>query len=124
MPNSRSTTFARVCALIGICLAAMCAVAALLAGLGHRFGWWDYRTGLGILRWSAWAGLAAAGVSQPGLIAPGRTRGLAIASVLVGLAVVAVPWNFQQRRPEGPPIHDITTDMANPPQFVAVLPLR
>jgi uncharacterized protein (DUF1499 family) len=124
MPNPRRTTVASVCALIGIVLALVCAVAALLSGLGHRFGWWDYRTGLGILRWSAWGGLAAAGVSLPGLLAKARPRLSAIAGVLLGLAVLAVPWSFQQHRPEGPPIHDITTDLANPPQFVAVLPLR
>ena len=102
----------------------ICAAALLLAGLGHRFGWWDYRTGLSILRWSAWAGVAAAGVSLLGLIAPARTRLVALAGMPVGLSVFALPWSYEQRRPEGPPIHDITTDTVNPPKFVAVLPLR
>jgi uncharacterized protein (DUF1499 family) len=124
MASSRSAAVVRALALTGACLAGLCATAALLAGLGHRVGWWDYRTGFSILRWSAWGGLAAGGASLFGLIAPARARVLAAAGLLVGLSVFIVPWSYLHRRPEGPPIHDITTDTANPPRFVAVLPLR
>jgi Protein of unknown function (DUF1499) len=45
--------------------------------------------------------------------------GLLLAGVTVGL-----PYRFSQIAKRVPPIHDITTDMTDPPAFVAVLPLR
>jgi uncharacterized protein (DUF1499 family) len=38
--------------------------------------------------------------------------------------VFAVPWRWQQTVRSVPPIHDISTDLDNPPVFVAILPLR
>jgi uncharacterized protein (DUF1499 family) len=38
--------------------------------------------------------------------------------------VVWIPWSWKQRADRVPPIHDITTDLADPPAFEAVLPLR
>lgn len=48
----------------------------------------------------------------------------ATVGILTGLAVTAymVFWLVKAR--SAPPIHDITTDTANPPAFVAVVPLR
>jgi uncharacterized protein (DUF1499 family) len=50
--------------------------------------------------------------------------GFAIAGVVLGI-VAATPFttSFIKGR-SVPPIHDITTDLSNPPQFVAVVPLR
>ena len=52
-------------------------------------------------------------------------RGLLLAtiSLLVGLALVGIPGRFRMGPPK-PPIHDISTDMREPPEYVAVLPLR
>ncbi len=109
---------------LGAIVAVLCAAAILLAGIGHRLGWWDYRLGLTILRWSAWTGLGAAIASLLGLAASSRGHWLSVAGVVVGALAFGVPWSVQQRRPEGPPMHDITTDTANPPAYVAILPLR
>jgi len=38
--------------------------------------------------------------------------------------VAYVPWHGLRQARSVPPIHDITTDTEQPPQFVAVLPLR
>jgi uncharacterized protein (DUF1499 family) len=43
---------------------------------------------------------------------------------VLGLVVVAIPLQTQRAARGAPPIHDITTDTENPPQFVAVAPLR
>lgn len=109
---------------LGAAVAVLCAIAILLAGLGHRLGWWDYRMGLTVLRWSAWTGLGAAVASLLGLAASSCGRWIPGAGILVGALVFGLPWSVQQRRPEGPPMHDITTDTANPPAYVAILPLR
>jgi uncharacterized protein (DUF1499 family) len=125
---TRKLRRAVVIALIGAIAAAFSVLAVLLAGAGNRAGWWDYRMALTILRWAAWCGLGSAVVSTIGgvLAMPGNPPRLvpllAIAGVVAGSLVFAVPWSYQARG--APPIHDITTDTANPPRFVDVLPLR
>jgi uncharacterized protein (DUF1499 family) len=51
-------------------------------------------------------------------------RGALAAALLVGLVVAWIPWNGMRQARSLPPIHDISTDTADPPAFVAVLPLR
>lgn len=116
-------------AVAGFVLAVAAAVAAMLAGLGTRGGWWDYRMGFQILRWAVYAAIAGAGVSLLGLgftlRAPAR-RGvlLALLGLAIGLVTVYVPWQWRRTAQRVPPIHDITTDLENPPPFEAILPLR
>jgi hypothetical protein len=45
-------------------------------------------------------------------------------SALAGITAFYLPYRQAQIAARVPPIHDITTDIANPPQFVAVVPLR
>ena len=47
-----------------------------------------------------------------------------ILTVAIGMAVLWVPWNWRRTAESVPPIHDITTDTGNPPEFVDILPLR
>ncbi|MGB5739661.1 MAG: DUF1499 domain-containing protein, partial [Woeseia sp.] len=49
---------------------------------------------------------------------------LLVSATVIGLATAWMPWNGYRTVQALPFIHDITTDTANPPQFVAVLPLR
>jgi uncharacterized protein (DUF1499 family) len=112
-------------------LLALIAVALLgFAPLGWRAGWWSYRFSLlSLLPWAAYFGIAAVAVSVLALLL-GRSRilwrGVAIAviTVVVGGLVAYVPWHYDQIRQSVPPIHDITTDPANPPVFVAVVAAR
>lgn len=114
---------------IGFGLAFVAAIAALLAGLGTRWGWWDYRTGFMILRCAVWGGLAAAAVSVYAIAVAWRHRWrraiiFGIHGLIIGALVFGVPWYLVNEGRKLPPIHDVTTDTANPPAFVAVLPLR
>jgi uncharacterized protein (DUF1499 family) len=108
--------------------AAALAVALLaLAGPGTRLGIWTFRGGFTLLRWSAWIGLAAAAAGLVQLLLPAVRRGGWLpyaAAALAGALALAIPalWLREARRV--PPINDITTDTAEPPAFVAVLPLR
>ncbi len=112
-------------------LALLLAVAAsamlTMSGIGTRFGLWHYRTGLSMLRYSAYVGVAAFVVCVVAFLLT-RPRGGSRAALVVGLLLsaltIAVPYRFSQTAKRVPPIHDITTDMADPPAFVAVLPLR
>jgi uncharacterized protein (DUF1499 family) len=113
----------------GFLLAVLSAAAALSSALGHRFGLWHYSVGFAILRWSAYAGMAAALISLVGavLARPGGPRQgfvLALLGIIIGLAVPSGPVLMLRKARQVPPIHDITTDTTDPPQFVAVLPLR
>jgi uncharacterized protein (DUF1499 family) len=113
----------------GLALAIVAAAALLLAGPGHRFGWWSFGTGFSVIRWAAYAGVAAAVISAGGLVlAPLRAqrRGMfrALAGSVIGLIVVGVPLSYLQTARSVPPIHDITTDTEDPPRFEAILPLR
>lgn len=67
-------------------------------------------------------------VSLVGLIitATGRKTGVVTALVGVAIAVIAAtPFSTSFLKARSvPPIHDISTDLTNPPQFVAVVPQR
>jgi uncharacterized protein (DUF1499 family) len=97
------------------------------AGTGVSLGLWQFRTGFSLLRWGGWLSLAGAGLGAL-LLGLARFRGPVLGplglAVAVGLVGFLVPWLWQQRARRVPPIHDITTDTVNPPEFIAVLPLR
>ena len=48
----------------------------------------------------------------------------AAVGITVGLALIGYMLHWVNRARTTPPIHDVTTDLADPPAFVAVLPLR
>jgi len=52
---------------------------------------------------------------------PGKA---AVVGIIVGLALIGYMLHWVSRARSTPPIHDVTTDIADPPAFVAVLPLR
>ncbi len=95
-----------------------------------------YRTGLlaipgafGVLRWGVYIGLAASALS---LLVAGlafrrndRVQG-AVAAVCAAVLLFAlsVPLRWYAAGRSAPPIYDVTTDLENPPDFVAVVPLR
>jgi hypothetical protein len=49
MPETGRIKLAGFLARAGLAAAIGCALAALGAGLGHRFGWWNYRVGIATL---------------------------------------------------------------------------
>ena len=54
----------------------------------------------------------------------GVNRNFVIVSMILGLLPVGIMGPQMAAAVDAPPIHDITTDTANPPKFVAILPLR
>src|SRR4051812_50029002 len=86
-----------ITASAGFGIAFVAAIASLFAGLGTRWGWWDYRTGFSILRFAVWAGLAAAVISLYALVVALRHHArrsivFGIHGLIIGELVFGVPW--------------------------------
>ena len=67
-------------------------------------------------------GLIAVLLSLIGMARPG-SKGVALAGLALGVIAAGLPLNSINTARHSP-IHDVSTDTANPPQFAAVLPLR
>lgn len=116
-------------ALLGFGVAVIGLLMILIAGPGHRLGWWDFRTGFAILRWGVYIGavafvlsLIACITARPG----GQRRGFlwALLGLVIAAVTAGVPFGWRYQAQQVPRIHDITTDTQNPPRFDAILPLR
>jgi len=123
--KSKSFLIARA----GFFIALTAGLVALLSGPGTSYGLWDYRTGISVLRWAAYGGVAAAALSLIGLIASLRiviVKGFlwALLGVIVGSFLAGLMLHWKQVAESVPRIHDITTDTTSPPEFVALLRLR
>ena len=113
----------------GVGLALACGAGELLAGLGYRWGWWHFRIGIQIMRWSATTDLAAVVAALAAAILAwkyGARRALAaiVAGLALSLVVAGPPLYYWRTVDRVPRIHDISTDTDNPPRYVAALPLR
>jgi uncharacterized protein (DUF1499 family) len=112
----------------GFVLAVVSALAAVFSGIGYQMGFWHFRTGFAIIRWAFFGGLAAVVLSLVGVFMPSRRSATALAMALIGIVVggatAYVPWSWKQTVEALPFIHDITTDLENPPAFVAVARIR
>ena len=54
----------------------------------------------------------------------GAKAGLTVVSIIAAAIAFYLPYSQYQVAQSVPPIHDISTDLANPPEFVAIAPLR
>jgi uncharacterized protein (DUF1499 family) len=113
----------RVVARVALVVAILAALAIVLAGPGNRFGVWDFRFALRGMSYGAYAALAGAALGLLGVVL-GGARGMAAAALVIGLGAFAGPYSLRRIARAVPPIHDITTDTADPPKFVAVMPRR
>ena len=100
-----------------------------VAGPSYRVGALSLANAFTLFRWAAYAGAAGALLALTAAGVAYRRRDwrqmlVAVPALLVGLTAFGVPLEFQRRAQSAPPIHDITTDLENPPLFEAVVPLR
>lgn len=128
--------------LSGLALVAGLAIGglALAAPLGVWLGLWEFGTGFQLLfgtdrisatTWGQWIAITAAAVAVLVFILAGllgtkngpRLAATALLGAVAAALAYAVPASYRPGD-DIPPIHDITTDTNDPPQFVAVLPLR
>lgn len=116
-------------ALMGCFIALVAGAAGALAGPAYRWEILGLSDAFTLLRWAGYGGAGAAVLCVLGLIRayPGGPRKgavMALAGLVVATAVFWVPYSMQRLARQVPPIHDITTDTDNPPEFRAVAPLR
>ncbi len=119
MPSSRFSVLTVALAIFAVALLG-------IASWGTGAGTWPFRTGFTLLRWAAILGLAVAAAALVQLVVP-RWRlsvPLLLLALLLGVAAFVTPFRWMRLARVVPPIHDITTDTADPPAFATVLPLR
>ncbi len=115
--------------LAGVTLVIIAAILLAAAGVGTRLGLWPFRTGFDLLRYGTYCSSAAFFVAVAATLYSfknGRHLGLLLAllATVSAAALTAVPLNWKYTAQRLPRIHDISTDITNPPAFVALLPLR
>jgi uncharacterized protein (DUF1499 family) len=109
---------------MALLVALLSGIVLLLSGPGYRLGALSLPTAFTLLRWGAYGGILATVLAGAALW---RARGrslLAVAAFVIGLTSFIIPLQLRRAAAAAPPIHDITTDTASPPTFVAVAPLR
>ena len=108
---------------------AACALVVLgVAGPVYRAGA-SLATAYEIMRWAEYIGLAASVIAIGSTVSSYRGRRwmgtiVSVLALMVALSAVAIPLAWQRRAQRLPSIHDITTDLDNPPAFQAILSKR
>ena len=118
--HARTATLAVAVLALALCLA---------SGPGTRAGLWTWQTGLAFVKWGFFLGAAAA-ISALALLllfAVPRFRArprVVLAALVLALIAAVPPLALLSQAKQVPPIHDITTDTADPPAFVGLLEER
>lgn len=118
-----------ILALLACAIAALALLLLGAAGPLYRIGVLSLPNAFALLRWAAYVGIAASILGLlAGVLAYGRGARvaalLAATALLGGLAAFGIPYQWQRAARSLPPIHDVTTDLENPPAFEAVISLR
>lgn len=97
-----------------------------LAGPLYKFGAVELGTAFTGFKFGLFAGIAALVLLAIQLLFRRNTASLgsALASAVLAVTAIAIPLGMMNTAKNVPPIHDISTDLVNPPEFVAIAPLR
>lgn len=100
----------------------------LVAALGTKFGLLDWRVGFGLMTFQLGPllmmgafGLALIGLLLAVLVPPRRGIGLALAALLIPAAGLGYGAYVRSQAQSIPPIHDVSTDLVDPPSFSAAV---
>jgi uncharacterized protein (DUF1499 family) len=115
----------RLARIIVLAAAVLALLLVIVAGPGTKHDWWNYGVGIGMLQVAAWIGLAAAAAALVLVILLAAPRWrvrpwVPLGALVVALVAVAPPLILRGQARSVPPIHDVTTDTADPPAFVAL----
>jgi len=93
---------------------------ALVMAIGAGQEWWHFRTGLTTLRYAFYAASSGAALALVALIVGRRVRKLLLVNLLaliVAVGFLLYVGSLARTAYSLPPIHDITTNLADMPQF-------
>lgn len=117
-------------AALGVGLAVTAALVAMLSGPLYQMKLLALFPAFTVLRYAVYAAIAGGAIALISLVTALISGGVGAAArnatgwigLLVGLVVFYVPYSVQSGG--YPPIHDVTTDVDDPPALVAAVPLR
>ena len=97
-----------------------------LPGPLYKYGVVDLGTAFTGFKFGVFAGIAALILLALQIIFKRKTvtLGSTIMALLLSTIAIAIPLSMLNKGKSVPPIHDISTDLVNPPEFVAIAPLR
>ena len=97
-----------------------------LPGPLYKYGVVDLGTAFTGFKFGVFAGIAALILLVLQIIFKRKTVTLSstIMALLLSTIAIAIPLSMLNKGKSVPPIHDISTDLVNPPEFVAIAPLR
>jgi uncharacterized protein (DUF1499 family) len=105
-------------------LAVVASILFLLSGPGTRAGWFGFGIGLRLFALSLPISFVALILSLVVVARERRLTALSSLALLASTFLTVIPATRIAQAFRAPPIHDVTTDPADPPQFVAALALR
>ena len=114
---------------LSLAIAFLAFVLVCISGPGTKAGWFPWQVGLGLLTFAFCLGAAAAVVALVLIVMLAFPRlrvrpWMPIAAFCLGIAAAAPPAMMLAQDKSVPRIHDVTTDMADPPAFVALMEVR
>ena len=97
-----------------------------LAGPLYQFGMIGLANAFTGFKFGVFTGIAALILLTIQLLFKRNTAsiGSALISAVLAITAIAIPLSMMNTAKNVPPIHDISTDLMNPPQFVAIALLR
>ncbi|MGP5337092.1 DUF1499 domain-containing protein [Psychrobacter maritimus] len=97
-----------------------------LPGPLYKYGVVDLGTAFTGFKFGVFAGIAALILLVLQIIFKRKTvtLGSTIMALLLSTIAIAIPLSMLNKGKSVPPIHDISTDLVSPPEFVAIAPLR
>jgi len=117
-----------ICGWLALLALAFTLILLAYTGPAYQAGWIDIRTAIfTLLRWIAYGAIACAVLGLITLVwnTLRGSRLMAGAGLVVMVVGVGLTLNFLQwQARDVPPIHDISTDTQNPPEFVDIAPRR
>jgi uncharacterized protein (DUF1499 family) len=99
---------------VAVTLAVLAVVAIGISGPGTRGRWWHFRIGIALF---AFSGLLGAAAVVTGALAWRQGSILGAAAAIAGAIVILGPLSGAIAARGKPMIHDITTDLDDPPRF-------
>jgi len=116
-------------AKLSILIGSLTALALGLQGPGYQAGWWDLGFSFfKVFKYVVYTGGIAAILGLIGIfgakLGGRKSFFMGLIGLVLGISTAAVPIQMRKIGQSVPPIHDITTNISNPPEFVAIAPLR